>query len=46
MSNEKMESPSTLKYSIWETRTKEKIPAIKEKTSDPMGIENKLNNKK
>lgn len=46
MTNDKMDSPNTLKYSIWETRTKERIPALNEKTTDPMGVENKLTNKK
>lgn len=36
MPNEKTDSPNTIKYSIWNTRTDEPLPVIKEKIVESM----------
>jgi hypothetical protein len=36
MTNEKTDSPNTIKYSIWNTRTDEPLPVIKEKIVESM----------
>jgi hypothetical protein len=36
MKNENTDSPNTIKYSIWNTRTDEPLPVIKEKIVESM----------
>ncbi|WHX98682.1 hypothetical protein [Neobacillus sp. DY30] len=49
MSNENTEAPNTIKYSIWNTRTDEPIPAIKDKIVEsiekPIHKSNATNNR-
>lgn len=47
MANENTESPNTIKYSIWNTRTNEPIPVVKDKiieSIDKPTLESKTTN--
>lgn len=44
MSNENTDTPNTIKYSIWNTRTDEPIPAIQDKIVESIEKHNHKSN--